>query len=255
MHKLVLRENRNGAAILTLNRPEKLNALTKKLFEELEEHVDCIEREHKTIGLVILRGAGGNFSAGYDMTEMAAHVKAHAKPHYHSEVIQKLANLPQPVISAVQGHCSTGSLELALAADLIVATETACFSDVYARWGLTPIWGLSLRLPHRVGTFKAAEMMMSCRSYSGREAQDIHLVNFCFPDDRFEEELDALARDILANSWYANQVNKRALIACDGLSLKESHALELFKNEGLAPDAAQRIGQFVADRKARKKQQ
>ncbi len=107
-------------------------------------------------------------------------MKAHAKPHYHSEVIQKLADLPQPVISAVQGHCSTGALELALAADLIVASESAQFSDVYARWGLTPVWGLSLRLPHRVGTAKASEMMFTCRTYSGREAQAMHLANFCF---------------------------------------------------------------------------
>jgi len=251
MHNLVLRENKDGAAILTLNRPDKFNALTKDLFEDLEEHVEAIAREQRTIGLVILRGAGGNFSAGYDMAEVQAHVKARAKPHYHSEVIQKLADLPQPVISAVQGHCSTGALELALAADLIVASESARFSDVYARWGLTPIWGLSLRLPHRVGTSKAAEMMMSCRTYSGTEAQDIHLVNFCFPDQDFEAELEALAQDILANSWYANQVNKRALMACDGLSLPESHALEMFKNEGLAPDAAKRVGDFLAQHKAR----
>ncbi|MBV8062819.1 MAG: enoyl-CoA hydratase/isomerase family protein [Nevskia sp.] len=252
MNNLVLRENKDGAAILTLNRPDKLNALTKALFEDLEEHADAIARETRTIGLVILRGAGGNFSAGYDMAEIQAHVKAHAKPHYHSEVIQKLANLPQPVISAVQGHCSTGALELALAADLIVANESARFSDVYARWGLTPIWGLSLRLPHRVGTAKAAEMMMSCRNYSGREAQDIHLVNYCYPDESFELELEGLMRCILANSWYANQVNKRALMASDGLSLPESHALEMFKNEGLAPDAAKRVGEFLAQHKARK---
>ena len=135
MNNLVLRENKSGAATLTLNRPEKFNALSKDLFEDLEEHVDAIARETSTIGLVILRGAGGNFSAGYDMHEVLAHVKAHAKPHFHSEVIQKLANLPQPVISAVQGHCSTGALELALAADLIVAAESARFSDVMRAGG------------------------------------------------------------------------------------------------------------------------
>jgi len=91
------------------------------------------------------------------MNEVLEHVKAHAKPHFHSEVIQKLANLPQPVISAVQGHCSTGALELALAGDLIVASESTQFSDVYARWGLTPVWGLSLRLPHRIGTARPAK--------------------------------------------------------------------------------------------------
>ena len=156
-----------------------------------------------------MRGAGANFSAGYDMHEVLEHVRAHAKPHFHSEVIQKLADLPQPVISAVQGHCSTGALELALAADLIVASESARFSDVYARWGLTPVWGLSLRLPHRIGRAKASEMMLTCRSYTGAEAMAMHLANFCFPDERFEAEVAALAEDILANSWYANQVNKR----------------------------------------------
>src|SRR3984885_7621126 len=111
MNNLDRRENKSGTATLWLNRPEKLKALTKDVFEALDDHVDAIARETKTIGLVILRGAGGNFSAGYDMNEVLEHVKAHAKPHFHSEVIQKIANLPQPVISAVQGHCSTGALE------------------------------------------------------------------------------------------------------------------------------------------------
>ena len=250
MNNLVRRENSGGVATLTLNRPEKLNALSKDIFEELDVHVEAIARETKKFGLVILRGAGGHFSAGYDMKEVLEHVKAHAKPHFHSEVIQKIANLPQPVISAVQGHCSTGALELALAADLIVASEAAQFSDVYARWGLTPVWGLSLRLPHRIGTAKASEMMFTCRSYSGRQAEAMHLANFCFPDSEFDAELAALSADILSNSWYANQVNKRALIEIDGLSLQDAHALELFKNEGLAPDAEQRVAKFFSKRDA-----
>ncbi|MGA9026432.1 MAG: enoyl-CoA hydratase/isomerase family protein [Steroidobacteraceae bacterium] len=246
MSSLVERHDDAGVATLTLNRPEKLNALSKDVFEALDKHVESIGRHTKTIGLVILRGAGGNFSAGYDMQEVLELTKAHAKPHFQSEVIQKVANLPQPVISAVQGHCSTGAMELALAADLIVASESAQFSDVYARWGLTPVWGLSLRLAHRIGTPKAAEMMFTCRSYSGRQAEAMHLANFCFPDERFDADLSSMSRDIVANSWYANQVNKRALIEIDGLSLHDAHALELFKNEGLAPDAALRVAKFMA---------
>ena len=72
----------------------------------------------------------------------------------------------------------------------------------------------------------------------------MHLANFCFPDERFEAGLGALAADILANSWYANQVNKRALLESDGLTLEDAHHLELFKNEGLAPDAYQRVAAF-----------
>jgi enoyl-CoA hydratase len=244
MTDLVVREDHKGAVTLTLNRPEKLNALTKDVFEALEQHVDAIARETRTVGLVILRGAGGNFSSGYDMEEVLAYIRAHAKPHFNSEVIDKIADLPQPVISAVQGHCSTGALELALAADLIVASESAQFCDAYGRWGLTPIWGLSLRLPHRVGSAKASEMMFTCRCYSGHEAHEMHLANFCFPDAEFDAGVAKLAADILANSWYSNQVSKRALIESDGLSLRDSHALELFKNEGLAPDAVKRVEKF-----------
>src|ERR1700744_4488935 len=155
MSDLVLREDHDGVATLILNRPEKLNALSKDVFEALDEHVHAIGRQTKTVGVVVLRGAQGNFSAGYDMNEVLEYVKADAKPHYHSEVIDKLANLPQPVISAIEGHCSTCALELELAADLIVTNESAKFCDVYAKWGRSPGWGFSLRLSHRMGRAKA----------------------------------------------------------------------------------------------------
>jgi len=244
MTELVLRQDSHGAATLTLNRPEKLNALTKQVFEALEKHIDAITRETKTVGVVIIRGAGGNFSGGYDMSEIRSYVRARAKPHYESEIIDKLAGLPQPVISAVRGHCSTGALELALAGDGIIASASAQFSDAYARWGLTPVWGLSLRLPHRVGTAKASEMMFTCRSYTGAEAYEMHLVNQCFSDDEFEAGLGKLVKEILANSWYSNRVNKQALMQSHGLTLRDAYELDIFKDEGLAPDAAERVGRF-----------
>jgi enoyl-CoA hydratase/carnithine racemase len=244
MNGLVLRNDDQGIATLTLNRPERQNALSKEMFEDLEEHLDAIARDIKHIGLVILRGAGGNFSNGYDMDDVADAVRAHTKPHYQSEVIDQLAYLPQPVIAAVQGRCSTGSLELAMAADIIITTESARFSETYARWGLTPVWALSLRLPCRIGTAKAREMIFTGRHYSGLEAQDMHLTNFCYPDDRFEDELAILAQQILDNSWYSNRVNKQILVKTDGMSLREAHALEMFKEEGIAPDALQRLQAF-----------
>jgi enoyl-CoA hydratase len=115
---------------------------------------------------------------------------------------------------------------------------------VYAKWGLTPVWGLTLRLPHRIGTAKASEMMLTSRFYTGREAQAMHLANFCFPDASFDAELAAICTDVLANSWYANMVIKRALIETDGLTLRDAYALDMFKNEGLAPDAVKRVTKF-----------
>jgi len=248
MTDLVLREDRDGAAILTLNRPDRLNALSNAVFAALDAHLKAIARQSSKIGLVILRGAAGNFSSGYDMAEIAQSVRAHAKPHYESEVIEFLANLPQPTIAVIEGQCCTGALELALACDLIVAAESARFSEVYARWGLTPIWGLSLRLPRRVGSARAREIMFTCRTYDGRRAEQINLANYCFPDAELERELAHLCADILANSWYSNQVCKRVLIETDALPLHEAHGLEIFKNEGLAPDAEQRLRAFL-DRK------
>jgi len=248
MTELVLREDRGGVAILTLNRPDKINALSGPMFEALEQHLKMIARQSAKIGLVILRGAAGNFSSGYDMKEILGAVRAHAKPHYESEVIDFLAHLPQPTIAVVEGQCCTGALELALACDLIVAAESARFSEVYSRWGLTPIWGLSIRLPRRVGSARAREIMFTCRIYDGRRAEQINLANFCFPDAALDEELAKLCADILANSWYSNQVCKRVLIETDALPLTAAHALEIFKNEGLAPDAEPRLKAFL-DRK------
>ncbi|HMA51084.1 MAG TPA: enoyl-CoA hydratase/isomerase family protein [Magnetospirillaceae bacterium] len=245
MSNLVLREDRGGVATLTLNRPDKVNALSNDMFEALEDHLKLIARQNREIGLVVLRGAAGNFSSGYDMKEIASSVRAHPKPHYESEVIEFLANLPQPTIALIEGQCCTGALELALACDLIVAADSARFSEVYSRWGLTPVWGLSIRLPRRVGSARAREIMFTCRTYDGRRAEQINLANFCFPDASLEEELGKLSADILANSWYSNQVCKRVLIETDALPLHEAHALEIFKNEGLAPDAEKRLQAFL----------
>jgi len=122
-------------------------------------------------------------------------------------------------------------LELALAGDLIVASESTQFFGRLRAVGLDARLGVEPEIAssHRYGQGRRNDV--SCRSYSGKQAAAMHLANFCFPDDQFEAELAALSADILSNSWYANQVNKRALIEIDGLSLHDAHALELFKNE------------------------
>src|SRR5688572_7194797 len=147
MSELVLRKDEDGVATLTLNRPDKLNALNVELFEELNGHVKDIQAG-KGVAVVVLRGAGKCFSAGHDLGDIASGEKL-PEPHFQSKVIERLADLPLPVISAVHGHCYTGALELALCADIIFASANAKFADTHARWALTPVWGLSQRLPRR----------------------------------------------------------------------------------------------------------
>jgi len=199
MTDLVLREQRGAAVHLVLNRPDKLNSLNVPLFQALGAHVRDIAAKPAGVAVVVVRGAGRCFSAGHDLGDIAAGERL-PEPNFQSKVIERLAALPLPVISAVHGHCYTGALELALAADIILAAESAKFADTHARWALTPVWGLSQRLPRRVGTSKAREMMFTCRTYSGREAEAMGLANACFPDETFLESVDAWVAEIAANS-------------------------------------------------------
>lgn len=243
MTELVLREDRDGVAYLTLNRPEKLNALNVAAFQELESHVDAIERQVDTVGCVVVKGAGRCFSAGHDLKDIAAGEKM-PRANYQSHVIEKLANLPQPVISAVHSHCYTGALELALAGDLILAAENGKFADTHAKWALTPVWGMSQRLPRRIGKSKATEMMLSARTYSATEALTMGLVNLCFADDDFEVGVHDYCVAMLENSWFSLRANKKLLHDTDGLDLDQGLAHEIYYSEGRGPDMEERIGGF-----------
>lgn len=243
MDDLVIREDRDGAATLILNRPDKLNALNVDLFRALDAQVERLEGETETTGLVIVRGAGRCFSAGHDLGDIAAGERL-PRPNFQAGIIERLAGLPQPVISAVHGHCYTGALELALAGDIVFASANAKFGDTHARWALTPVWGLSQRLPRRVGTYKAREMMFTCKTYSGAEAEAMGLANMCVADEAFDAELEALAKTILANSWFSHRANKRLLVDTDGLTLKAGLAHEVFRGAGRGPDMEERIAGF-----------
>ncbi|RYF90285.1 MAG: enoyl-CoA hydratase/isomerase family protein [Caulobacteraceae bacterium] len=242
MSDLVLRDDRDGATTLTLNRPDKLNALNVELFKALDDQVTAIAAD-ASVRLVILRGAGKCFSAGHDLGDIAAGEKL-PRPNFQASVIERLANLPLPVITAVHGHCYTGALELALAGDIIFASEAARFGDTHAKWALTPVWGLSQRLPRRVGTYRAREMMFTCRTYGGREAAAIGLANICVANDEFETGLAALAASILANSSFSHAANKKLLMDTDGLPQSVGLAHEVFRGEGRGPDMEERIGAF-----------
>jgi enoyl-CoA hydratase/carnithine racemase len=243
MPDLVLRADADGLATLTLNRPDKMNALSIDLFIELRAHIDLITQQTATIGLVILRGAGKNFSAGNDLAGIAEG-RLPPKPHFQAETIDRLANLPQPVIAAIHGHCFTGALELALAADFIIAAESAKFADTHAKFALTPLWGMSQRLPRRVGQAKAREISYTGRVYSGQEAAAMGLATQCVPDAEFEPQLETLARQILANAWFTHRANKRLFNDTDGLPLSAGLAHEIFRNQGRGPDMQARIESF-----------
>jgi enoyl-CoA hydratase/carnithine racemase len=240
----VLFTENNGLATLLLNKPDKLNALDTAVFEQLLVHVERIEAATDKIGCVILRGSGRSFCAGHDLAVLSVG-ESLSENTLQAKTIERLANLPQPVITAVHGHCYTGGLELALAGDIILAAANAKFADTHAKWALTPLWGLSQRLPRRVGVAKASEMMFTCRTYTGAEALQMGLANACYPDDSFDKEVEAFARAVLANSWYSLRENKRLLVETDGMTLASGLAHEVFRHRGFGPDMHDRINQFT----------
>jgi len=207
---LVLRDDAEGVATLTLNRPDKLNALNPAMFVELRRHIDALAEQTDTVGCVVLTGAGRAFCAGHDLDAIATAERAPSR-HFEPETVDALEALPQPVIGKIHGYCFTGALELALACDFLVTTETTTFADTHGKWGLVPVWGMSVRLPERVGRAVAKELMFTSRRIDGREAVRIGLVNRCVADGELDGAVAALAAEIVANSWGTNRIDKQLL--------------------------------------------
>lgn len=234
-------EMAEGLCTLTLNRPEKLNALDVAAFHELAAHLDMIEAAGEAIQCVVLRGAGRSFCAGHDLAAVADGSQSAEIKRLESRTIERLAELEAPVIAGVQGHCVTGGLELVLACDIIVAAKSARFADTHGRWDLVPIWGLSQRLPRRVGRAKALEMVLASRAYGGAEALAMGLANLCVADEELDAAVAAFAADIMANATRANRAFKRLLRDTEAMNLRAGLAYEFHHTAGRGPEMAARL--------------
>jgi enoyl-CoA hydratase/carnithine racemase len=243
MSEPLVKFERNGAiATLTLNRADKRNALSLALWGELDAHLAAIAAAGNAIAVVVLRAEGAVFCAGNDLKERGAQAPA---LHYQAKIVTRLAALPQPVIVAVQGGCYTGGLELALAGDIIVASQSATFADTHGKFALVPVWGMSQRLPRRVGQWKAREMSFTGLPVSGAEAARIGLANHCVPDGELEARTRQLAEAIAGQSRHSVFAYKRLYGEQADLPLTAGLAHEVFNSAGVGPDFAERVaGQF-----------
>jgi len=236
---LVLRSDRDGLATLTLNRPDKLNALTPGSFVALRQHLDAIAGDD-SVQCVVLAGAGRSFCAGHDLGSIASGERAPSR-HFEPETVDALEQLPQPTIARIHGHCFTGGLELALACDLLVAAESAQLGDTHGQWGLVPVWGMSVRLPERVGRSTAKELMFTSRRIDGATAAAIGLVDRAVPDDELDAAVDALASEIARNSPGTNRRVKRLLADRAERTRTEALLHERTLPYGLPEDMADRM--------------
>jgi enoyl-CoA hydratase len=241
----ILRHVSDGLCTLTLNRPDKLNALDNQTFAELDALLADIEGQTDRIGCIVLRGAGRGFCAGADLNAIGSTSDTPAPDkRWKPRIVERLASLPQPLVVAVHGVCFTGGLELALAADFIVAESGARFADTHGKWGLIGEWGMIQRLPRRIGVPAAKRMMFTARIVEAQEASTLGLVDMVAPVGALDAAVTELANAILANSWHTNIATKRLLRETDGMTLSAALAHEHLRTPGFAPDWQDRIARF-----------
>ena len=225
-------EREGGIALVTLNRPDKLNALDVAMFEALI-HTSSSLKEDRSLRCVVLAGAGRAFCAGLDVSsfaEMAGGADAFFAMHEDGpanraqQACYGWSALPVPVIAAIQGHCFGGGLQLALAADIRIATADAKLSVMEVKWGLIPDMTGTQTLRHLVGLDVAKELTFSGRVVAGQEAHELGMVTRVSEDPK-AAALE-LARVIAKKSPDAIRHGKRLLDASVHLDLRAGLALE-----------------------------
>jgi len=189
----IIVEKINGIGKIILNRPQARNAVTEELLTELVAALEDIEKDDR-VHVVILAGAGKAFSAGRDLKGVMEGREWAGGSRYKA-----LEDLSKPVIAAVHGYCFTGSFELVMCADMIIASEDAVFADTHARFGIVPGGGQTQRLPRQIGARKAKELLFTCEQISAQEAQRLGIVNRVVPREKLDEAAMEMAEKILKN--------------------------------------------------------
>lgn len=242
MSERIVRSGEGALCTLTIDRADKLNALDGQFFDELEAHAIALEAQAGSIGCVVLRASGRAFSAGADLGGVGVEKR---DPRRNSAILERFANLPMPLVAAIHGICYTGGLEIALACDFLIAEESARFADTHGKWGFVPMWGMTQRLPRRIGVPAARRMMMTGLPIGAAEAKAIGLIDEVAAQGALDDAVAAFTSAILANSAFTNAQVKRMIRETEGMTLAQGLAYETFRWPGSAPDSRERIAKFT----------
>jgi len=225
-------ERRDAVALLTLARPERVNAIDRRMLNELQLVLDDVERDEE-LRVLVVQGAGGNFSSGFDLKE-----QMQARPTGHDawrqildkdfSIVTRFWHLKKPTIAAVQGYCLAGGCELALCCDITIAAEDAIFGEPELKFGAGIV---VMILPWLVGPKRAKDIILTGADHiAAPEAARIGLINRVVPRDQVESAALALARHIAAIDPGLVQQTKRAINRCFevmGLMEALNQALEI----------------------------
>ena len=247
----ILVESFAGYRRITLNRPERLNALTVEMAAALAAALDDAVAD-KTCRAILLTGAGRGFCAGQDLTEIIGASPADLDrllAHYHP-LILKIRTLPIPVVCAVNGVAAGAGANLALACDILVAARSASFVQAFARIGLVPDCGGTWFLPRLLGTARARSLALLAEPLSAETAAEWGLVWRMVEDDRLMDEAQALAARLASQASTALALTKRALDVSGSNTLDRQLDLEgeLQLEAGSSPDHAEGVRAFLEKR-------
>lgn len=249
----LLVDRRDGVHALTLNRPERLNALTAGLHAALMAALDAAAMDSQCRA-VLLHGAGRGFCAGQDLTEVGPDPDlGEALERRFNPLVRRIRSLPLPVVCAVQGVAAGAGANLALACDIVLAGQSARFTQSFVRIGLIPDAGGTWTLPRLAGDARARGMAMLGEPVSGADAAAWGLVWRVLPDEELMPEAQRTAAHLAAQPTQALALMKQALNASAHHTLDQQLDLErdLQRRAGGTPDFREGVQAFLEKRPAR----
>lgn len=211
----ILYQANEGVATITINRPEKRNAVRPLTYEELT-HAMHRAADDPEIGVVVLTGAGDKaFCSGGDVSDQASRTpdlgRAHMRRLFGLSSVMRM--MDKPILAKIRGYCVGGGNELHLFCDMSFASEDARFGQTGPRVGSIPIWGACQLLARYVGERKAREMVFGCRQYTAREALEMGLINCVCKAEELDQAVEEWCQEILAKSPQSIRIAKLALNA------------------------------------------
>jgi len=246
-YQTIIYQKETDIGRITLNRPQAMNAITPDLLKELKAAILEAGKD-KDVKVIVITGAGKAFCAGVDLKSLGSRKLVNGRVGNildipGQELMQVIRTIPKVVIALVNGFCFTGALELMLGCDLAIAAEDAKIGDTHTKWGLRPTWGMSARLPRRVGFLKAKELSFTADAISGKEAERIGLVNLAVPAAKLNEALLSMVKKITSNSMQAVAAYKYIYNTNENMTVEKSLEFES-KSDFEISDTEEKLAQF-----------
>ena len=247
----------NGIAVLTLNRPDRLNSFTKAMHGEVRDALDKLQAD-KTVRVLVLTGAGRGFCAGQDLNDRAVEPGApgvdlgESVEKYYAPLVTTLRTLPMPVICAVNGVAAGAGANLALACDIVLAAKSASFIEAFCKLGLIPDTGGTWVLPRLVGPARAMGLALLGDKLPAEKAEQWGLIWRCVPDEALMDEAMAMAEHFAKAPTKGLAFTKKAMLASWTNTLEQQLQMEagMMRELGYSHDYREGVAAFMAKRPA-----